>query len=150
MEFKVDLRRSDVFSRRSRVPIMSIRREVWRWDREVQAIAPGGTWIVPVDGGRAVVGPVVPLVSVLTVDLNEIERWWSVDVLHLLHGSVGEAVDNVHRGNVLDILLVVHGTTRSLLGSLGSDVHGGDGLVSNVDSENSVGCCFVSQIIYSH
>jgi len=73
--------------------------------------------------------------------MNEIKRWGSVGVFHLFHGSVGKAVGNIHHGRVLDILLLVHVSTRSLLGSLGGDVHRGDGLVGDVNGEHSVGSC---------
>lgn len=59
-------------------------------------------------------------------------------VLHPFHWSVGKVVGNVHHRH-MDILLVVHVTTRSLLGSLGGNVHGGDGLMGDVNGEHSVG-----------
>jgi len=60
-------------------------------------------------------------------------------VFHLFHGSVGKAVGDIHHGRMLGILLVVHMTTWSLLGSLGGNVHRGDGLVGDVNGEHSVG-----------
>jgi hypothetical protein len=120
---------------------MSIRREVRRRSRQAKGSVPCGAGVGTVEGGVAVGGPVVRLVWVLVgVDLDEIKRWGSVGTLHLLDRPVGEAVGDVggeDRGDV--VLVVVHVTTRSLLGSLGGDIHAGDWLVGDVDSELSVG-----------